>query len=149
MDNIPLPYMCRCVLDRCTAHARPPCVSTLNGTEIGYIDNERVIKFIFGLSKGLPIADPTCATGIQLLLNPKLLQCKSFLQRRQRGAVFLFMFMLRCSLCWFQHMFVLSLAVKGSAFLYMYFMIMSSNVANFLYMMYIVNTKKMYFESSS
>jgi len=39
-----------------------------------------------GLSIGLPTADPTWATGIQLLVNPKSPQCKFYLQRRQREA---------------------------------------------------------------
>jgi len=42
---------------------------------------------ILGLCIGLPTADPTWAAGIQLLLNPKLLRCKCFLQRGQGGAV--------------------------------------------------------------
>jgi len=34
------------------------------------------------------MADPNRAAQIQLLLNPKLLQCNSFLQRRAGGAVY-------------------------------------------------------------
>jgi len=39
---------------------------------------------------GLPTADPTWAAQIQLFVNPKLLRCKPFLQRRQGGAVYVY-----------------------------------------------------------
>jgi len=39
-----------------------------------------------GLCVGLPTTHSTWVTRIQLLVNPKSLWCKCFLQRRQRGA---------------------------------------------------------------
>jgi len=56
-------------------------------TKIRYIKGERVIKSILGLCIGLPKADPNRATWNQLLVNPKSLRCKSFLQHKQGGAV--------------------------------------------------------------
>jgi len=59
--------------------------------EISYIVGERVIKINFGfMYSGLRTADHTWATQIQLLVNPKSLRCKSFLQRRLRGAVYVY-----------------------------------------------------------
>jgi len=43
---------------------------------------------ILGLFIGLPTPDPTWAAGILMLLNPKLLPFKYFLQRGQGGAVY-------------------------------------------------------------
>jgi len=58
--------------------------------EIRYIEGERVIKSILGLCIGLPTADPTCAARNQLLVNPKSLRYKSFLQRRQGDTVYVY-----------------------------------------------------------
>jgi len=58
--------------------------------KIGYLEGERFIKINFGFIYRLPTAYPTWATQIQLLANPKSLQCKSFLQWRVLGAAFVY-----------------------------------------------------------
>jgi len=56
--------------------------------EIGYSESERVIKIDFRFMYRLTKNWPTWAARIQLLVNPKLLRCKSFLQRGQGGPVY-------------------------------------------------------------